>query len=287
MERASDQPKGEEAPACVLEAWVVGGRIKFRDQPKSTSGEDAGDVVFSHGRHQSGTQGRGETAYLRGRPDRVTLFLKYVAVTVFLQPVFEGVEGCVLCTTFCGGSLSRDPLKKELGRHDEAHFLLSQECRKWIPWSKKSASEACPPLEKEEEEEIIVFHFPLSIFLSFISSNLTLHHNTVRGGGIWSAVGRSVFLFLERGETPLVFRLLYSPPPAPTLPIFRFTWRRRRCATAASFQAPPEKNGRAQENLLHSLASFPFFSGHNRNPPPPPPPPLSLTHHAPFPQTGQ
>lgn len=28
-----------------------------------------------------------------------------------------------MCTTFCGGSLSRDPLKKELGRHDEAHFF--------------------------------------------------------------------------------------------------------------------------------------------------------------------
>ena len=54
----------------------------------------------------------------------MTLFLKYVAVTVFLQPVFfGGVERCVLCTTFCVGSLSRDPLKKELGRHDEAHFF--------------------------------------------------------------------------------------------------------------------------------------------------------------------
>ncbi len=76
------QPKGEEAPARVCVGGMGGGgRIKFRDQPKSTSGEDARGVVFSHGRHQSGTKGgggetRGKTACLRGRPDRVTLFVE-------------------------------------------------------------------------------------------------------------------------------------------------------------------------------------------------------------------
>ena len=187
------------------------------------------------------------------------------------------MEGCVLCTTFCVGSLSRDPLKKELGRNDEANFLLSQECRKWIPWSKKSASEACPPLEKEEEEEIIVFHFPLSIFLSFISSNLTLHHNTVRRNLV---SGRSV-----RVPFPRAWRNAFGfPPPLFSPPHRTYLPLHVSAADGAPrlhlSKAPPEKNGRAQENLLHSLASFPFFSGHNRNPPPPPP--LSLTTHLSF-----
>ncbi len=78
MERASDlSPRASGCPRVCVGGMGGGGRIKFRDQPKSTSGEDAGDVVFSHGRHQSGTKegkDEGGTVCLRGRPDRVTLF---------------------------------------------------------------------------------------------------------------------------------------------------------------------------------------------------------------------
>ncbi len=130
---------------------------------------------------------------------------------------FGGMEGCV--RRFVEGLSQEIPLKRNWEGTTRPTSCSHRNVGNGFPGLKSRPVRRARPWKRRRRKRSSFFISPLSIFLSFTSSNLTLHHNTVRRGGIWSAVGRSVFLFPERGETPLVFRLLYSPPHPTYLPL--------------------------------------------------------------------